>query len=422
MRLPASVPPVVIATDGAPITIPPPGIAIEPQVEAPMVVGSTPVAPMFNGDVASPGVVVEGYPSASCSTGSCATGSCGSAGCSTCGRRSTGGPFRRWFGGQDECSMGCPSECGTAPCNFPIAYARLESLFLKRSQESDLIYLTGVAGGTPFTRSLSNFDFDYEPGVRFTYGQKMGANTYGEFTYFGLHEWNVRSSFGNNNVVTLDNGILPAFADPIFAQTMNYETRLHNAEFNSRTFVWVYPHVSVLAGFRFISLQDQLTIREQGIVADRLGSGIFSSRTRNRMFGVQVGLDWTQAVNCNVEVGSFTKIGLLSNSANMRMFANYGNSVDVSDAIQSGEEGIDLSILVEMGFAVTYRINQNLHLRTGYQFLFLSNAALAPNQSFPATGANDYLNDDDDILFHGPFVGFEYRWGDPCSSCGGGCP
>ena len=65
-----------------------------------------------------------------------------------------------------------------------------------------------------------------------------------------------------------------------------------------------------------------------------------------------------------------------------------------------------------MNGTLIYRLTDRWGLRAGYNFYWLTNAALAPNQFDFATaeGAGTGINDNGGLFLHGANLGTEYRW------------
>jgi hypothetical protein len=76
------------------------------------------------------------------------------------------------------------------------------------------------------------------------------------------------------------------------------------------------------------------------------------------------------------------------------------------------------SFVGETGLTGFYRLTNHLWLHGGYQAMWLSSVALAPEQvdlssrslvGAPAAGSG--LNNNGDLFFHGAVAGAELRWG-----------
>jgi hypothetical protein len=82
------------------------------------------------------------------------------------------------------------------------------------------------------------------------------------------------------------------------------------------------------------------------------------------------------------------------------------------------ERGAESASAAGVGFigqlngTLIYKITSRWGLRAGYNFYWLTNAALAPSQWDFATaaGAGTGINDNGTLFLHGANLGTEYRW------------
>ena len=80
-------------------------------------------------------------------------------------------------------------------------------------------------------------------------------------------------------------------------------------------------------------------------------------------------------------------------------------------SFSSAAEANDTSFVGDLQVAATYHVTERLSARGGYQALWVSGVALAPNQvavSDPFTGAAA-VDADSSVFYHGLFFGLEYR-------------
>ena len=80
-------------------------------------------------------------------------------------------------------------------------------------------------------------------------------------------------------------------------------------------------------------------------------------------------------------------------------------------AAQSSTSG-GVGFIGDMNFTATYRLNDTWGLRAGYNLLWLSGVALAPNQfdfSSPPDGGNTLVGGSS-LFLHGANLGLEARW------------
>jgi hypothetical protein len=165
-------------------------------------------------------------------------------------------PFSTACGGQnDGCSYG---PC----CEW---YGQVESLFLDRSNNTDRVTVIRVqdeATTLPGTPLLTTGDphFNFEPGVRALVGWWLDECSAVELAYFGIFDWQASANIAGNSSLAIPGDLGLASLDFFAADqiTLTYEARLHNAEFN---YVRSLGDVSLLAGFRYLSLREEFNLR-----------------------------------------------------------------------------------------------------------------------------------------------------------------
>ena len=167
--------------------------------------------------------------------------------------------------------------------------------------------------------------------------------------------------------------------------------------------------INWMAGFIWAGLDEQSTLTS--ICCDNPPeASSYSVRTATNYFGAQIGQrgrrEW-----CRWAVEGWWKTALCGTSA-------YQGADPIVGVISGPERGAISATDTGVGFigqlngTLIYRLTDRWGLRAGYNFYWLTNAALAPNQYDFNTiaGAGTGINDNGGIFLHGANLGTEYRW------------
>jgi hypothetical protein len=247
-----------------------------------------------------------------------------------------------------------------------------------------------------------------------------------ELTFFQIDGWNNAKSIGPIMGADGHPDWLVMRAPGNFLQTQDtffqldqqvmewgYASRLYNAELNRR---WnLSPRVTLLAGFRWVNLSEDL----DGILAPpgTDGAGTFwDTRTQNNLFGLQIGGDARLLERGRFSIGGLLKAGIFDNHADESTTVRM-------ERTQFGESAkTDYpAFLGEIGLQCTYRPTRHLLLKAGYEAIWLQNVAQAPGQITEAycRGADLVrdtsvqalgINCTSGVLFHGATAGLEYAF------------
>jgi hypothetical protein len=160
-----------------------------------------------------------------------------------------------------------------------------------------------------------------------------------------------------------------------------------------------------LVGLRFLEIGEKLDWQAQDI-ATAGANGRYLIHTDNDMFGFQMGTGLTyQAPRWSL--GTTVKGGVFLNRATGDSSLNFTAS-DTNDFNLEMVEN-QLSFVGEFKLQGKYHILPNVSLRAGYEMLFITAAALAPNQA-TFTSDTTYLNTTGGPFYHGASFGCEFFW------------
>ncbi|MFO0948411.1 MAG: hypothetical protein U1D30_21235 [Planctomycetota bacterium] len=314
--------------------------------------------------------------------------------------------------------------------DLPMYLLTVDTLFLNRSDSASSVPFLGrlenVQTGQTFYNDVQDLPFQNQPGIRIFLKRAITDGTsYLEAGYTGLIHWNADSAVFNN-----PNGVRIIEGDTIFglssvnSQFAEYTSNVHSAEINVKTDVCMYPFASILAGIRWFHLDEKFQFQEFGGLEVPPGSGIeLDARSRrriatgNEMVGFQLGGE------AGLPFGDFFKIALTGKAGAYVNFGKYtaSQSLQVADPnitpiIRYNEYyGRNVNGVLEGGAVFTAKLSRNLIVRGGYQLIFVSGVALAPEQPLNLIQTVDNrtlpIESWGQTLYHGPFIGFEYTWG-----------
>ena len=287
------------------------------------------------------------------------------------------------YGGESCCDCWCP-----------LWTVRGEALFWGR---------TGGAGAplvaAPVIVNSNDFDLGVAVGPRVTairHGA-MGTCWDVEGSYFGIEDWSdtILLADIDTYLTTPATNIVGAVPG-----TLIYDSSLKSAEVNLRR---AYsPWITWLVGFRWIEVDENLN-------ADFGGAASHNVAVNNTLFGGQLGLDATLWDNgANLSMNGVGKAGIFGNDADqLTTTAGIGGALPLI-AASSGQA----SFVGEIGLNARYRWTDRLTVIGGYNVLWITGVALAPDQLATtniATGVAT-VSANGTLFYHGANAGLEYVW------------
>lgn len=308
-----------------------------------------------------------------------------------------------------------------APRFFDIS---VEAMWLQRDDAGRNIDLTsqGIAG--PIVLSTDDLVFEERPGFRFTAWLQFRSAGNLEFNYYG--QFNHRAAVqvtdpGNDLFSVLSQfGTVPfgGFIEEGNAayNRIEYSTTFDNFEFNYRRH-WQGPDCrfqgSWLAGIRYFQLDEDFDF----ITVSTLNAGQmrYSVDTDNSLTGGQVGGDLWVCIVPGLRAGTEGKMGVFGNHSSQ------GTRITATSLTVPFTESVtdnDLAFVSDASLYLTWRINYQLNLKLGYNFLYVNGVSLAtenfnpePPQLFvQGSGRTAQLNDNGSVFYHGASLGVEYNW------------
>ncbi|QDV76334.1 BBP7 family outer membrane beta-barrel protein [Botrimarina mediterranea] len=194
-------------------------------------------------------------------------------------------------------------------------------------------------------------------------------------------------------------------------------------------FTWDY-----LAGLRYFDVGERFDWNAQGIVLEapevtftRVGNtsfyenndpmqitdttGAMNIQTSNNLFGFQLGGGLTYETD-RWNVSIFSKHGFMVNDARATTNVTFSDPDDASIALNSFGRDLHengLSYLTQGGVTARYHLRPNLSLRVGWEFMYATGLALAPNQ-IDFNPATNQLHITGDTFYSGVTAGTEFYW------------
>lgn len=270
------------------------------------------------------------------------------------------------------------------------------AIFLTRGNSHAGRIIAANPAGTPFLTG-SNFDFGNDTGTDVSIAHRLANGDTIEGRYFGVDE-----IFAGNTMVTPGSFIGVGFTGPAGTTARSsYWTQIKSAELNYKT--PVNERLSVLAGFRYLQLNDTLSSTLNGNVA----TGRYEFE--NEMYGGQLGLDLrlTEPTNA-LDLRVVGKAGFYSNHFGGGIEEFQGNNFIGS----FGGANNSVAFVGDMAFSASYWFNDHVALRAGYQLLWIGDVALAGEEASRSILNPSLLRDPnhgDDLFMHGAMVGLEFQ-------------
>jgi hypothetical protein len=299
-------------------------------------------------------------------------------------------------------------------------YALTDALFWGRDNQAVNRPLVITAGDNTPVISARDLQFPFSEGVRAFYGQRQPCDCGWELGYFGVYGQSA-TQFAS---YTPPSGFLqmpPDIGSNLTADgetaTVKYRSVINSAEANVfstshewRDYAEGWLTVDWLAGFRYVGVEEQATIDMNCCVGPDVVNVPYSVRTRNNMFGAQIGnrsrLTWERWA-----LEGWAKAGLLGNSQEQLQSA----LIDYKGTLQRGATsswGSGVGFIGDINMSAIYRLTDVWGIRAGYNLIWIDGLALAPNQFDFTVNSNSGTNlvSGGGIFMQGANLGLEARW------------
>lgn len=183
-----------------------------------------------------------------------------------------------------------------------------------------------------------------------------------------------------------------------------YSSELHNVELNLRK--QVRQNLTVFVGYRFLELGENFDIRARNGLPQEPAIEISSTDLTNRLHGAQIGAQATvfQWQRLSLDAGGST--GIYHNHVHQTMFVR-GNGSDLPSRTIDDNQ---VSFVNDLNLTGAFRIRDHLTFRAGLQMMWLTDVALAPEQTQTNNFATDRFSVDNssDVFYFGGFTGLQF--------------
>jgi hypothetical protein len=250
-------------------------------------------------------------------------------------------------------------------------------------------------------------DFDFEPGYRVGLTYIADARNGFEWNFLYIYPWHGDKKAKGNQSLSFPFSkahFTQDFRNASVAQA-EYESQFWNLEFNYRRSSSPrradFFSLSGLAGLRYVHWNEEFELK-MFRPPDRSSYNI---STKNRIFGVQIGADLQWNPTHWLSWEAFAKFGGMVNHAEQETFlGDLDNSIELRD-FHKQKRGLGVYTDIAAQFAI--HINRHFNIHAGYQFMFFSGLALAPEQISKrgTRNAGNRVYDDGSAIIHGLFVG-----------------
>lgn len=329
-------------------------------------------------------------------------------------------------------------------------YARQDFVYLSRYSLDTRRLIADATlfkeSGEPEDVTTTGRSLGFEPGGRLVLGRFLCRDRKNrdhsiEFQFMGLFDWQISSGMtgrSTNSLFTpIDSYALTESSgvggfNGTQVQQFTYDSSYDNYELNyvvsqrlgrdrlemTPEGEWVRKlspsHVSTaFVGVRVIEIGEGFLWTSEAADPDT-NNGRYEVTTQNQMLGMQFGHELTvQRPKLRFSVRN--RIAGLINYADQKSYVHIIDTTGDDDVdstrIQSGSSH-DMSFLYDLSVTAAYHLRPNLAIRTGYEFMYLNQLALAPEQlTFaPPPESKSQIVNGGAVIFNGFSLGLEMVW------------
>ncbi len=258
--------------------------------------------------------------------------------------------------------------------------------------------------------NASDFDFGLQAGLETSLTLH---NAVGEWDltarHFGIDDWSDSEYLTINTNPIQINNTPPTFLSGPRGIASHYSSSLQSFEWNLSRPVAQGPAggpIRLVAGVRHLQVREKLNTRFTSLLTPPISTEDYRIRTRNHLYGLQLGLDASLSGDCRHCVEGYARAGLYANDArNRSALMNY---VSPPATFAERDRDTDLAFVGELGINANYRLRDNVSIFAGYRVLWIDGVALASDQVASTNFApGTSMNNSGDVLYHGARFGLE---------------
>ena len=280
-----------------------------------------------------------------------------------------------------------------------------ETMFLRRADGGNQPLIVEQTGRVVNAEDLG---FNHQAVPRLTLMYQDCCSCWGfDVGFLGLDSWHTRGQGGGDVSANLVGPGIPFTSTaPNTTFQVDYGTDLYSAEFNLRH--QYHPCVSVLAGFRWIELDDEL----RGSHVTPSVQQLYRLSAANKMYGLQVGADAALLSQRWYRLDLVSRAGIMANHVDLDASSPITGSIGGLVSSVAADED-HTSFVGELGLRGVARLCGGLSAYGGYHLMWLDGVALAPQQlsrtSLRAPGSAS-IDTSSTLFMHGATVGLEYQF------------
>ncbi len=250
-------------------------------------------------------------------------------------------------------------------------------------------------------------DFKYEPGFRLgVYYRPYESHSY-ELLFLDCGDWKSHKTVNANLTLSypFDNTGYTHDYNTASQVQSTYKSQMWTGEFNYWKHVTPrfenYFSFSWLAGLRYMDLSENMDLAysKPGYLSH------YTVATKNRMPGGQVGVDLQYNPQERLSWDVLAKVGFFVDWAEQKTYL--GDLNDTVTLRQFTVTKVKVPFFTEASASLAYQLNTHFNIHGGYQMLYVTGVALAPEQFSPKTTSNAGRKVDmsGQAIVHGWFLG-----------------
>jgi hypothetical protein len=185
-------------------------------------------------------------------------------------------------------------------------------------------------------------------------------------------------------------------------------------------------YMSYLVGLRYMTIGDGFVWNTRGNVVDagipgnpdvpaavRTVTGNYTVQTENDLLGLQIGTDlifrrckWSWGVRA--KVGPYIDFARSMQEIQNQPFGDPFSTVFLNSRFNTIKHKV--AFIGEVGFEANYKFTPNMTGRVGYDFMWITGIALAPEQLQFTAAPENMINTNGNIFSQGLTMGLEWSW------------
>lgn len=293
-----------------------------------------------------------------------------------------------------------------------------EFVYMNRTQLHSHSIVDKYAPGTTcpcFEKSILHtkrliHDFDFEPGFRAGIGYQPNDYWSAEASFLYLNEWEGEAEKHGNGDLSFPGYISVDGFNQADRAEGNYKSRFYNAELNASIHLTPrkvdYFSYSWIVGLRYVYLRETFGIH----FFTGENRSVYDVHARNILGGPQMGgmLEWNPMRQ--LTWGFAAKFAALADRCEQKTYVAADNNTNVLRHYTKQKWAP--VFLADVAASVGFQATSHFNVHAGYQMIYLTGVALAPEQISKSTNmpGHHHLNTHGNALIHGLFAGLLFTF------------